>query len=465
MRRCKKYFLAALASAVVWSALSGCAATGNFARIEQPLVSGDYDGAYGRFLAEKDSLYSKSKDEVLMNLDEGLLLHYTGDSEGSNRKFSEAEKAIQAARTKSISEAVGSAVVNDSVRTYSGELYEDIYTNIFMCLNYLAQNQEEDAFVEIRRFDEKLKLALRNSAAQAAEAKSALGSHADKVPDAAVTFYSSALAHYLSLLMYRADGNADDARIDYNAVQTAFRTQAQIYDFTIPNSIDEEMNVPAGKARLNVLSWTGLAPVKTAGEIRVMLPQTYYKLSLPEMRKRGSGVRRIAVKVISADGASAATELEKIESVENIAVDTFKANYSAIFARTLARSITKAAATAASGEVGSRLSDSDNGYAATAGLILNIFSSLSRLGTELSEQADTRTSRFFPADAYVGGITLEPGTYDVAITYYGAGGAVLGTRTYTDVRVRKDAVNLVEGICVAKIPDAPSARPKRSGKP
>jgi len=88
----------------------------------------------------------------------GMLYHYDGDYVKSNEFLTEAEYAIEDLYTKSVGKAVASMLLNDNALDYFGEDYEDIYLNIFKALNYFHMNKSEDAFVEIRRVNNKLNL-------------------------------------------------------------------------------------------------------------------------------------------------------------------------------------------------------------------------------------------------------------------------------------------------------------------
>ena len=141
----------------------------------------------------------RDNDQVLYNLDAGLLSHYAGDWNQSNKNFSAAEGLIEEYYSKSISQGVSSYFVNDMVVDYAGEDYEDIYTNFFMALNYIQLGNLEDAMVEIRRFDNKQKLLSTKYDSQIEYAESELGSGYSSV---SVQFQNSAAARYLSMLMY-----------------------------------------------------------------------------------------------------------------------------------------------------------------------------------------------------------------------------------------------------------------------
>jgi hypothetical protein len=80
-------------------------------------------------------------------------------------------------------------------------------------------------------------------------------------------------------------------------------------------------------------------------------------------------------------------------------------------------------------------------------MILGLLSIGAQVFAEASEKADLRISRYFPAKAYVGGITLTPGTYSYTVTYYSGNRAVSSVRQ-ENVAIRAGGLNLAETICL-----------------
>jgi uncharacterized protein len=413
----------------------------DFSAIDSSIRRSDYAAVYTDLQAGSSKLYSKN-DLVLEDLDKGLISHYAGESDRSNKELSDAEQKIRDYYSKSVTQTITSFVVNDTVKDYSGETYEDIYTNIFKGLNYLSLGQFDEAFVEIRRFDNKLKEITSQYQGQLANEKRQLSSGAESVPAVNLKFHNSALARYISMLMYRSEGNPDDARIDYNQLKDAFVLQSELYHFDVPHSIDGDIEIPRGMARLNIISFTGLAPVKVENTVRVTTAGTYYKLALPEMKKRGSRIAYAEVTALSKTDDSASTQrMEKIESIEDIALDTYQQHYALIFTKTLARSIAKAATTAV-------LNDRSQNEQGSAAGLFSLLSLASALTTEVTERADVRTSRYFPAAASVAGMNLVPGTYDISVKYYDDHGTVVAERKFPDRAISSQALNLVESVCL-----------------
>ncbi len=511
MRKKSISILISLLTAVLL--LSSCA-TADFSGVSSSVTRGNYTEARRTLEAHKDSLYTEN-DKVLYNLDAGLLSHYSGDWNQSNKNFSTAENLIEQYYSKSISQGISSYFVNDMVVDYSGEDYEDIYTNFFMALNYIHLGKFDDAMVEIRRFDNKQKLLSTKYESQLEYASNELGSDYDT----SIQFQNSAAARYLSMLLYRANGQPDSAEVDRKLLYRAFDEQPSLYNFRVPNSVEEELSVPKGQARLNFVCFTGQAPVKVEDTSRIYIGDgVYCKIAFPLMVDRGSSVSSISVDVYNEAGevvsnsrienrtvevppqdytseskdadssrSSAAraralamgiaqeeaaprsksnlekwsakssepevvvsvdendfvgnTTLEKIESIENIALDTFIQHSNVIYSRAMIRAIGKTAKTGLL-SLASDLTD-DAGLSS----LFSVLSFASQVTDEITEQADLRTSRFFPANIYVGGITLNPGVYTVVVTFRGSSGQVLSTNSYESVNVTAKSINLVEAIC------------------
>ena len=251
----------------------------DYSPIENQISNSHYDEASYK-LYEMHDYYYGPHDKVLSYLDMGILQHFAGDYEKSTDNFSKAEVEIQKNFTKSISQAVGSILINDTVIDYPGETYEDIYTNIFMCLNYIHLYKIEDAMVEIRRFDNKMKLVGKEYQAVIDSLKASVSSDFAKTEldcvDSEVKFHNSALARYLSMLLYRTAGDSDAARIDLEKIYDAFKFQPTLYNFSKPQNLEEELILPEDNARVNFVCFTGKSPVKVEEGIRIPFANAYY---------------------------------------------------------------------------------------------------------------------------------------------------------------------------------------------
>jgi hypothetical protein len=379
-----------------------------------------------------------NREAVLFHLDQGMMGHYAGFWENSSQDLEAGERLIEDAFTKSLSQAIASYIVNDTVRDYSGEDYEDLYINVFNALNYYHRDDLEGALVEIRRVNEKL--LFLSDKYETAKAK-VLNSHneLDSVEyiREASSFSNSALARYLGVLFYRGGGLADDARIDMEELKAAYKLAPGIYANPLPSSLDDELSIPRGLGRLNVIAFTGLSPIKEEENIVIPLPypapNNWARIAIPRMVKRPSMIRSIEVALDSGEKF----EIEVLENMSAVAEETFRSRHSLVVLKSVARTIIKATASAG---IARAVDEKSEGLGAIIGF-------LGRVVSEVTEKADTRTSRYFPACAFAGGINLEPGIYSITINYYGTNG-LIGTGRRENVLVRENNLNLEEFVCL-----------------
>ncbi|MDR2798774.1 MAG: hypothetical protein LBB80_10580 [Treponema sp.] len=422
----------------IWFCLS-CATGNPYLKIDAAVDQGDHQTGIAILEKDKKAIY-RDKDAILYYLDKGMLTHYAENYNDSTQLLQEGERAIEEAFTKSITMEIGSYLLNDKTKEYDGEDYEDIYINVFNALNYYHNHKMEDALVEIRRMNNKLRsLAskygeLRTNLQQKALAE---GGTVPPNPESSVQFSDSALARYLGMLFYRAIGNYDDARIDGEQLKVAFVNAPSVYAYPLPPSLDEELEIPPGKARLNVLGFSGLSPIKTEEVMRIPLPDfRYIKIALPVMTSRPSQVHKIEVVFDNGNRF----DLALLEDMEAVARETFKEKVNLIYLKAVIRATVKGVT---SSVLDAAAEETDGGTS----LLFNILSLGTQVFAEASEQADLRLSRYFPAKAYVGGITLDPGTYSFTTHYYGASGGRIASFDHT-VTVREDQLNLVEVVCL-----------------
>ncbi len=394
---------------------------------------------------EKQIPIYPSRNAIMLFLDKGLLEFYAGNYEASSQDLQEAERLIEEAYTKSISANFLSYIVNDNTKEYPGEDFEDIYINVFNALNYYKKGNIEGALVEIRKLtlsSGKLDMLARKynykdpaSGASLEElVRKETGS--GNLPDLEkINFSNSALARYLSALFYQADGNLDSARIEFEQLQRAFLTQKNIYKNPIPEAVEQARNIPEGKARLNIISFTGLSPVKEEEIIEYNFPGLGYSLNLatfklPKLVKRPSLINRIEVVI---DGEEH-FDLELLEDIGAVIQETFAIRYSNIVLKTYIRTLMKYTTTVVAAAV-----IAENQSEALAVL----FALAAKKTFEATENADIRMSRYLPDKAHIGGINLTPGKYNVTVNFY-SGGRIVSAKEYRNIAVRERGLNLID---------------------
>jgi hypothetical protein len=427
--------LLSLGMPLIWS----CAG-GSFAVVDNELERNSYAESVKMLEKNRKTLYKRG-DKILYLLDKGMLQHYARQYPESSQLLQEGEKAIEDAFTRSVTQEISTYLINDNVRDYGGEDYEDIYINVFNALNYYNRGDTEGAMVEIRRMNNKLRyLSVKYDAAITGLQKKALEDGAPLPNQNDKTqFSNSALARYLGMLFHRGAGQYDDARIDMEWLLAAFANSPSVYTNDIPESVSGETEIPKGMARLNVLAFGGLSPIKSENVTRIPLPDLrWIKIALPEMVSRHSEIQNIELDLDNGQKV----RLELLEDMDAVAKETFKARRQLIYVKSILRAAVK---TVSSSATGAAAKETDDGI---AGLILGLYSIFAQAFAEVSEQADLRVSRYFPAKAYVAGINLLPGRYSFNIKYYNKNGKEIASIRYEDMNISENTLNLAQAVCL-----------------
>ncbi|MBQ3800843.1 MAG: hypothetical protein II837_11155 [Treponema sp.] len=387
-------------------------------------------------------LYGK-KSDVVQGMDEGLLSYYTGDYAASIKRLTRTESKIDEYFAKSISQSIESFLVNDLVIDYAGEDYEDLYLNLFKSLSYYHLGMLEDAIVEINRFENKSQGIAQRYEADLIKARQA-SENADTAP-VSVTFHNSALGQYLALLYHRADGDKDAALSAARYLHDAFVTQSKLYDFEEPvKLVSADLNVPKGKARINTLAFSNGSPYKS----QIYFPAIIFDavVAIPFMKTRSPKVGFVGVKATNRKtGQTYKSSMYQMESLENVALDTFQTHSASIYSKAIARMLVKQLSNDVSRGVGEVMSESDDPTIALIGGLLQLASFAGEVGAWLTETADLRMSSYFPARADAGGLTVDPGKYDITMEFYQTkGGRLVYRKKFKNVSVQEGKLCLLE---------------------
>ncbi len=439
----KNKIILILLSLTILFIFASCTTTRNagFEEFDQQVALGEYLYTAEKLNASENSKLYRDKDQVLKYLDIGILFHIAGKPVESIACFNEAERLIEENYTKSVTDAAASFLINDYQLEYFGEAYEDLYINVFKAIDYMRLDNFDDAFVEIRRLTNKLNF-LEDKYGNLAKSMSSSKDAKGTVKSGKTEFHNSALARYLGILLYRGDGRIDSAAIDLGKLKEAFKDQPNVYDFPSPKNLDKMME-KTDKARINIIGFTGQSPIKKASTLRLTTAENMilisqekedsqgrniltdldvfpfpgitggynFKTQIPEMIKRQSRVSRIEIFV---DGVYAG-DLELVEKLDSVAVETFKLKQSMIFFKTVTRTITK-------GILSKQAKSAANNAASDAGGVASLLSFLGGIALDIavdySEQADLRSARYFPGQAYVGEFWVEPGEHSITVDYY-----------------------------------------------
>lgn len=378
--------------------LPGCATYSlSVAQVETATANRDLDGA----LKDLDNLKLSGSDETLLRLNKGTLLRLQGNYADSNGQFDLAKNLMERFNAISIKEQFASVSVNDTMKAYEGLPSEQMMVYAFEALNYLQAGDVDGAAVEARQFDVKQQLI------------------AEKHNNA--KYLSGAFVRYLDSMVFEAEGEKDDARIDMEKAVEGYRKQNS--GFPVPQSLMEDLKRNnAGKpapSEVVFILHDGLGPTLSEEIIRVVNPNpqngsAIFSLAVPKFARRAVPVAR----VVLSEGNNMATS-EIVEDVNNIAERSLKDRLPVIIARGVARMVAKSVAVSEAQKKGGEL----------AGIFADVV-------TTVAERADTRSWTLLPGNILMARLPLSAGKHDLTATYYSASGNVLGTHEYKDVLVK-----------------------------
>lgn len=415
------------------------------------LKSGQYEIAVGQIeYADSTGQYSE-KDRVLMHLDKGIIYHYNGQYLKSNVELEEAERAIEELFTKSISKGAASMLLNDNALDYDGEVYEDLYINIFKALNYLHLNKFDDAYVEVKRITNKLSELDVKYEEYVAELNESDDSKINiKAED--LDYYNNVLVNYISYLIFRAEGEGDNSRISLKQLKDAWTTYSDVYEGELPASVTE--TTTNSGSYLNVIAFAGTGPVKEPVGARITTfndfvlvsdPTNFYvdaipfpgikygwnfKFEFPQLVEPGTSVYDIEIYIDS----SYAGKLELLENMSNVARKTFETEKSIIFFKTITRAILKGIGSSALGREVKK---------EAKGALGDILAGVINAAVDATEHADLRGWRTMPGYAFVGEVPIDKGEYDIEIRFVADDGTVLKSTYYNSYEV-SGKINLIE---------------------
>jgi uncharacterized protein len=390
----------------------GCAFAPPYLKVEQALVSQRYPNALAQL--EKNKKEYGDKSRLLFYFDRLWLEHLNGNFEASNKYLESANRLIDDLYTKSISAEAMSFIGNDMNLAYAGENFERVLMHVVGMLNYIFMGNVEEAQVEGRRADSRLK------------------QYSEKFGKDKVVYKEDALARYISAVLYEQQGQKWDAYIDYKKCKEAFAQYRAAYGTAEPVQLGRDLlrmaqglgekediarftaeypgavsasmeKLQKEKGEVLVFLYEGLAPEKLSvyfQEPAVLSDGTrqIIQIAFPVFRSRQK-----AFYAATFSTGERVQPLEVFEDITSIALKDLDDRIAMIRVKAIARAITKFQL-ARSAQKAAK--DSGGGIASLlTTLTTNIY-------TAVTEQADTRSWRILPGRIQLARMSLKPGKYN-----------------------------------------------------
>ena len=407
------------------------------------LEAGETEKAYTNL--EKNA---PKKPDIPFLFELGLVAHYANHFQESNAAFDQAGDIAEDRYTKSVSKEAASLVTSDQMRPYSGTRYERLLSHYYRAINYVYLNQLEGAVVECRRAT-----ALINYF---------------KGEDEKYNFFGAGFLAHLSGILFEATGEWNDAYISYKQAAEYYRNAAEKTGVEMPKDIGRSLVRLARKlgfvdelerheekygkfsrrsentGELILFYESGYVPSK--GEDALTFPilktdDVDDEKFVPTLMGRQGRVYkdieleyllRVAIPTLDSDrpvlsGIEVAVGDMKtrgmlVEDVENIAIETFKAQRPIILLRTLGRALLKYLAY--------RKVNKEN---EALGLLVN-------LAGAVTEQADTRSWQTLPNQIFMVRMPLPAGTHTLNLSFLGKNGKVGGRDSVPEIKINPNRI-------------------------
>lgn len=275
------------------------------------MQQGDYQNA-------AEALPDSIAGDILDNMEKGRIAFLSGQYEQSLSYLTDSDTAVKEQEQKaqiSLSESavsLGSLAVNDNLNIYHPADYELGFLHLYLGLNYLQQNKLDDALVEMRRANQVQERAQKERSKELSAAENRmkeqglspnLGSVLSHYPDAGKTLQAVQNGYllYLSALLYEADGNWNDAWIDYQRALAVVPENREVVDGAIRvghqlgmtqevtqlvQRYGQPQTMPKGEARVIIMEEVGVVNALEGWRLSLPLYDSHgnlgvYSLALP----------------------------------------------------------------------------------------------------------------------------------------------------------------------------------------
>jgi len=132
--------------------LISCATYSQYAHsLRDGLVAGNPQASLA--IAEK---HDPEQKEVVDSLEKGMLRRMNNDYSGSNQIFEVAKQEIEKLYGISVTENLASVTINDTLRGYEGDRFEQLLLHAYMAMNYIQLGQLDEARVEMLQANVKM---------------------------------------------------------------------------------------------------------------------------------------------------------------------------------------------------------------------------------------------------------------------------------------------------------------------
>ena len=352
--------------------------------------SRQYNEAAARLEKGLEAQGENGRDTLLFLLDLGLSLHSAGRYEESNKAFLRADKVADIKDYTSLAQEGATIITSDNAKDYKGEDFEIVLISTYLAMNYALLGNIEDALVEARRVNTKLYRMVNEGGRK---------------------YKQSAFARYLSAILYEAEGDFNNAYIDYKNTLSLGVDNPDLgldlwrcaYLMRMPDEMDlwdrkfhlterdhELAKLSASKAaksEIIVLYENGISPRKHPNPSFSELPKFYPRLN------------PVSFAQVWVDEKNAG-QTHLLEDIEKTAIANLDEKYGGMIARKMAGIVVKESVA----------------YGVAKTTDSPLLGLLTRAALYAADTADLRSWNLLPRDLQILRVVVSPGTHHVKVT-------------------------------------------------
>jgi hypothetical protein len=364
-----------------------------------------YEGKYGDAAKDLEGKANEDgKNQVLYLFDRGMALQLSGDYKDSEKTWELADKLTDIKDYISLSTEAATLLTNDSIKQYKGEDFEKVIINALLAIDYVLQNNYEDALVECRRVNQKL--------------------YKYKF-EAKRDYEQNPFARYLSGLIWEASDHPEDAYIDYKLAAALVPNFPYIKtDVTrLAKKLGRFEDLKVWEKQFGVVTIPTAAEERNMGEVVLLYQQGRVAIKkprpgakqFPKFFRRSSDTREARIEAV---GENFKEVSHQIYSVSDVAIKTLDDAYAGLIAKRVGGIAAKAI-----------LADQVRQKNELLGIVTWI-------GLNAMDQADLRSWETLPDTLQIARLRLPPGDHNLKVVGLRSGGYPSGEEASFKVNIQ-----------------------------
>jgi hypothetical protein len=423
-----------LPPALILLAAAGCGIS--HPELMQPVRTSLYRNEPVSALADYSSAGPDSigRDRLLYLMEMGNLLRLSGRFRSAIDLLLEADRLTDTMRGVDLGEQVEAMLTSDEALSYRGADYESVMINYCLAACYAATGDIEDALVECRRVNEKLR-----------EFNLEYGEGGSN------RYSDDAFIRYMMGVLFESAGELDDALVAYRASLRVYSDDYAIH-YGLPPSEQlkmdllrlshrvgysslhdsfveqwpglpwQESGADAGQGRGEIVVFIerGLIPERVEVSVEAWYEGRVYRLAVPAIRasRRSYG----SVRVSAGEWSSSAFLAEDLAAIAEKNLEDHAARD---MARAIGRLASKVAIAEAGEEIVEEIADEedDGCWSEGTGFLLSL------LGAA-TEKADLRSWLTLPSTVHIARLALPEGEYPLTIVGSGSASPLFHTDSF-----------------------------------